>query len=338
MKKEKSNITIDLGNNNTILTQGLSNMLTAPSVIALESKTQSCRGVGRAALDMEGKVNGKLKIVRPLKTGVIADLDAASKMLKELIKTLYPEKSFLTSYNEIIAAVPYGTTEVERRALRVAIGQFKARRNWLIYEPLAAAIGMQLDVSEPEGKFIIDIGGGLTEIALISLSGIVSYTALRVGGDSFNADIKQYMERHHLITISDKTAEDLKLNMGTVSLSVAPPHESYIIVGKDHLTGIPKRVEIHYRELVAAFSQSASKIVEAVIRTLEICPPELSGDIYYQGVYLTGGGALLRGLREILENNIKLEVHLDEDPLSTVSRGMRIALASSKAYKGMFFK
>ena len=245
MKKDKNNITIDLGNNNTILTQGLSNVLTAPSVIALETKTRDCKGVGHVALEMEGKVNGKLKIVRPLKTGVIADLDAVSKMLNQLVKILYPEKSFLSGYNEIIAAVPYGTTEVERRALRVAIGQFKARRDWLIYEPIAAAIGMDLDVSEPEGKFIIDIGGGLTEIALISLSGIGTYSGLKMGGDSFNADIKQHMEKHHLITISDKTAEDLKLNLGTVSNSVAPLHENYTIVGKDHLTGIPKRIKIH---------------------------------------------------------------------------------------------
>lgn len=338
MKKDKNNITIDLGNNNTILTQGASNILAVPSVVALESKMQNCKGVGHVALDMEGKVNGKLKIVRPLKTGVIADLDAASKMLKELVKTLYPDKSFLSSYNEIIASVPYGTTEVERRALRVAIAQFKARRNWLIYEPLAAAIGMQLDVSEPEGKFIIDIGGGLTEIALISLSGIVSYSALKVGGDSFNADIRQYMEKHHLITISDKTAEDLKLNLGTVSLAVAPLHESYTIVGKDHLTGIPKRIKIHYRELVAVFSQSTSRIVEAVVRTLETCPPELSGDIYCRGVYLTGGGALLRGLKETLESSIRLEVYMDKDSLSAVSRGMQTALASSNTYKHMFFK
>ncbi|UII35019.1 rod shape-determining protein [Fulvivirga ulvae] len=338
MKKDTNNITIDIGNNNTMLTLGVSSSLTAPSVVALEPKTQGCRGVGRIALDMEGKVNGKLRVIRPLKSGVIADLDAASKMLQALVKTLYPDKSFLTSYNEILASVPYGTTEVERRALRVAIGQFKARKNWLVFEPLAAAIGMQLNISEPEGKFIIDIGGGLTEIALISLSGIVSYSALRVGGDSFNADIRLYMEKRHLVTVSEKTAEELKLRLGTVSHSVVPLHESCTVVGKDHLTGIPKRIKIHYKELVAVFNQSMARIVDAVISTLETCPPELSGDIYSQGVYLTGGGALLRGLKETLENNIRLRVHMDTDPLSTVSRGMQIALASSNTYKNIFFK
>ena len=338
MKRDKNNITIDLGNNNTILSQGIANILTAPSVVAIEAKTQSCKGVGRYALDMEGKVNGKIKIVRPLKTGVIADLDATSKMLKALVKILYPDKSFLSGYNEVIASVPFGTTEVERRALRVAIGQFKARRNRLIYEPLAAAIGMQLDVTEPEGKFIIDVGGGLTEISLISLSGIVSYTSLKVGGDSFNADIKQFMERNHLMTVSDKTAEELKLNLGTVSPSAIPLHESYTIVGKDHLTGIPKRVKVHYRDLINAFSHSTAKIEEAVVRTLEICPPELCGDIYTSGMYLTGGGALLRGLKERLEKVTKLEVHLDKDPLFSVSRGMQIALASINERNRVFFK
>ncbi len=333
----KRNITIDLGNNNTVLTSSINTLFSESTVVALNSKKNSYLLAGKAALEMEGKINGDTKVIRPLKNGVIADLNATMKMLNAFVKIVYPNRSILGFHN-IIASVPYGTTEVERRALRLSLDQFNSRNTKLIFEPLAAALGMGLNIKEPDGKMIIDIGGGLTEISLISMSGVVTYMALKVGGDSFNADIRNYIEKKYILTISEKSAEQIKLQIGAASESSLPLNEECTVVGKDNLTGIPKQIRLNYREIAMILNSSLSKIEDSVIKTLEQCPPELAGDIYTNGVYLTGGGALLKGLKERLETSIQLKVHLAGHSLLSVSRGMGIVLSDMEQHKALIFK
>ena len=334
----KRNIAIDLGNNNTILSDRENLLCSEPSIIALNNKTRGVGVVGYEAFEMEGKVNGHLKVVRPLRAGVIADLDAGIQMLKALVGKHHPSKSFLSGFNNVIAGVPYATTEVERRALRVALGQFNARRVQLIFEPLAAAIGMGLNIRTPDGKFLIDIGGGITEIALISLSGIVAYQHLKIGGDQLNSDIKNYMERQQVVAISDRMAEKIKLTIGAANENTHVDPQQFEAVGKDLITGIPKCIAIDYRELSAVLNHTITMIENSIMRVLEECPPELAGDIYNSGIYLTGGGALLKGLKERLENTTKLKVHLAKDPLRSVFHGIQKVLINPEEYRAMLFK
>ncbi|ADR22697.1 rod shape-determining protein [Marivirga tractuosa] len=333
----KRDITIDLGNNNTVLTGMINTLFSESTVVALNSKKNSYLLAGKAALEMEGKINGDTKVVRPLKNGVIADLNATTKMLNAFVKTLYPSRSILGFHN-IIASVPYGTTEVERRALRLALDQFNSRSTKLIFEPVAAALGMGLNIKEPDGKMIIDIGGGLTEISLISLSGVVTYMALKVGGDTFNSDIRNYIEKKYIISISEKSAEKIKLQIGAATENSIPLNEDCTVVGKDNLTGIPKQISLNYKEIAMILNNTLTKIEDSVIKTLEQCPPELAGDIYTNGVYLTGGGALLKGLKERLESSIQLKVHLSDQSLLSVSKGMEIVLSQMDKHKALIFK
>lgn len=336
--KNNSRLAIDLGNNNTILTDRLSNASSQPSCIALHHQNKSVKAVGAEAYDMLGKTHSKFKVVKPMKGGVIADFDSASKMLSALIHPLHPQRTFFSKFDCIISGVPFSTTEVERRALRDALSQFSSSRTFLLFEPLAAAIGMGLNIAEPDGKFIIDIGGGITEAVIISLSGVVNYRSIRLAGDNFDQDIQHYIRKKHNIEISLKTAEQLKIQVGAAGEIKEQTLETHYAVGKDLRTGVPRKVEVDHVEIGEAIEASVGKIEQIILQTLEECPPELAGDIYANGIYLTGGASLLRGLKKRIELKVKIPVYQDPDPFLSVMKGVNEALSQPAKFKPMLIE
>jgi rod shape-determining protein MreB len=244
-----------------------------------------------------------------------------------MIKMIYKDKKFIfpPSYIMVIC-IPSGITEVEKRAVRDSAEQAGAKEVRLIHEPMAAAIGIGIDVEEPQGNMIIDIGGGTTEIAVIALSGIVCDQSIRVAGDEFTLDIVDYMRRQHNMLIGERTAENIKIQVGSALTELDSPPDDYPVNGRDLMTGIPKQIVVSYGEIAHAIDKSIAKIEEAILKALETTPPELAADIYRTGLYLTGGGALLRGLDKRISQKTKLPVYVAEDPLRAVARGTGIAL------------
>ncbi len=328
---------IDLGNNNTVLTDQHYRSVSQPSFIALHKANRSVKAVGSEAYEMLGKANEHLKVVKPLKGGVIVDFDAANSLLKSLVHQWYPS-SFFRGFDHVIAGIPFDTTEVERRALRDALEQFNAPRTFLLFEPLAAAIGLGLHIQEPDGKFLVDIGGGITEIVVISLSGIVSHQSIKVAGDTFDEDIQDYFKKNYNMSLGSKVAEQLKIKVGSAvtALQEAPPPLE--VVGKDLMTGLPVSRCIDHVEMAGIVNSTVSKIEQAILLALEECPPELAGDIYGNGIYLTGGGSLLRGLRQRLEASTKLPVHHDTHALLSVSKGMATVMQKPSAFRPVLFQ
>jgi rod shape-determining protein MreB len=334
MFKNRS-FSIDLGNNNTLVADSTRMLLAQPSYIVFNSN-HSVKAVGEQAYEMFEKTHEELTPVKPLRGGVIADFNSASLMIKELVNKAYTQKaSFFSGYDHIISGVPYYTTEVERRALRDAIDQFNPRKRSLLFEPLAAAIGMGLNIQEPDGKMVIDIGGGITEIVIISLSGIAAFQSLKVAGDTFDMNIQDYFRRNFNMSIGLKTAEQVKILAGSVQEDIDPTPDTIKVKGKDLMTGIPVIRKIDHREIAFILEKSVSSIERSIIQTLETCPPELAADIYQNGMHITGGSSLLRGLKQRFEKNMKLPVHLDEQPLSSVSRGIARVLANPKKFTGV---
>lgn len=333
--KSKS-FAIDLGNNNTLLTDDQQILLSQPSYIVFDEAKRSVRAVGDAAYDIFEKNHDQLKPVKPLRWGVIADYESASLMINHLVGQVY-KKSWLSSFNHIISGVPLCTTEVERRALRDALDQFHSRKTQLVFEPLAAAIGMGLNIREPEGKMIVDIGGGITEIVVVSLSGVAVFQSIKVAGDSFTEEIQDHFRRNHNLAIGWKTAEQVKMTVGAASASLPDAPMPMWVKGKDIMEGIPVTRKVTYQELAMVLNKSIAAIEQSIIQTLEICPPELSADIYQNGIQLTGGSALLRGLRERLQRTVQLPVHLDEHPLLSVSKGISQALREPKKFQAVLF-
>ena len=233
----------------------------------------------------------------------------------------------------MVVCIPSGITEVEKRAVRDSAEIAGAKEVYLIHEPMAAAVGIGIDVEEPVGNMIIDIGGGTTEIAVIALSGIVCDQSIRVGGDNFDSDIIQYIRRQHNIMIGERTAEKIKIEVGAALPELHEVPEDLAVQGRDLMTGIPKQITVSYTEIAHCLDKSISKIEEAILKALEITPPELSADIYQTGIYLTGGGALLRGLDKRIQAKTKLPVHIAEDPLRAVVRGTGIALKNTGRFK-----
>ncbi len=325
-------IAIDLGTANTLIIHGDKVVVDEPSIVAKDKKTNKVIAVGNKAVQMHEKTNPSIETIRPLKDGVIADFDAAENMIREMIKMIYKKPPLFPPSYTMVICIPSGITEVEKRAVKDSAEHAGAREVYLIYEPMAAAIGIGIDVEEPRGNMVIDIGGGTTEIAVISLSGIVCDQSIRIAGDAFTNDIIDFMRRQHNMMIGERTAERIKINVGSAltELDDAPP--DYAVNGKDLMTGIPKQIMISYSEIAHAMDKSISKIEEAVLRGLEITPPELAADIYKTGVYLTGGGALIRGLDKRLSQKTKLPVHVAEDPLRAVVRGTGIALKNIGRY------
>jgi rod shape-determining protein MreB len=319
-------IAIDLGTANTVILHNDKVVVDEPSIIAMDRKTQKVIATGKHALQMHGKTHDNIKTIRPLKGGVIADFHATEHMMKGMIKMVNPKKSFFPKAMKMVICIPSGITEVEERAVRDSAEQAGAREVRLIHEPMAAAIGIGINVLEPTGNMIVDIGGGTSEIAVIALGGIVSNKSIRIAGDDFNQDIEDYMRKQHNINIGERTAEKIKIEVGSAIPDLDYPPEDYPVQGRDMLTGIPKEIIVNYAEIAHALDKSIIKIEAAVLNALEQTPPELSADIYRTGIYLAGGGSMLRGLDKRLSQKTKLPVRLAEDPLRAVARGTGIAL------------
>ena len=282
---------------------------------------------------MHGKVHEDIKTIRPLKDGVIADFNAAEQMIRGMIRMINPGKRLFSPQLRMVICIPSGITEVEKRAVRDSAERAGSKEVYLIHEPMAAAIGIGIDVSEPMGNMIIDIGGGTTEIAVIALGGIVCDESIRVAGDEFTLDILEYMRRQHNLLIGERSAERIKIEVGAALPELENPPEDYAVNGRDLMTGIPKQITVSYSEIALALDKSISKIEEAILRALELTPPELSADIYQTGLYLTGGGALLRGLDKRISAKTKLPVYVADDPLRAVVRGTGIALKNIHNFK-----
>ena len=282
-------------------------------------------------MQMHEKTHEHIKTVRPLKDGVIADFQAAESMIESLIGMIDTRKTFFTHLKMVIC-IPSGITEVEKRAVFDSADHVDSKETYLIHEPMAAALGIGLDVEEPMGNMIIDIGGGTTEISVIALSGIVTDQSLRTAGDEFTYDIMDYLKREHNILIGERTAEQVKIHVGSALPKLENPPDDYAVNGRDLMTGIPKQITVSYQEIASALDKSITKIEEAVLKALEATPPELASDIYKTGIYLTGGGALLRGLDIRIANKTKLSVHIADDPLRAVVKGTGIALKNTHRF------
>jgi rod shape-determining protein MreB len=321
-------IAIDLGTANTLIIENDKVVVDEPSIIAMNRITGEVQAIGKRAMQMHGKTHENIKTIRPLKDGVIADFKAAEEMIRGFIKMINvnKRKMFGPSNIRMVICIPSGITEVERRAVKDSAEHAGAKEVRMIQEPMAAAIGIGIDVEEPMGNMVIDIGGGTSEIAVIALGGIVCDKSIRVAGDEFTQDIEDYMRRQHNILVGERTAERIKIEVGSAIPELDNPPPDFAVHGRDLMTGIPKEITISYSEIAHCLDKSISKIEAAILSALEMTPPELSADIYRTGIYLAGGGSLLRGLDKRISKKTKLPVHVAEDPLRAVARGTGIAL------------
>ena len=327
----KQELAIDLGTANTLIMQNDVIVIDEPSIVAINRKTGETIAVGSRAMQMHEKTHENIKTIRPLKDGVIADFQAAEKLIEGLINMIGTKRNFF-SHLIMVICIPSGITEVEKRAVFDSADHVDSKETYLIHEPMAAALGIGLDVEEPVGHIIIDIGGGTTEIAVIAMSGIVTDQSIRTAGDEFNYDIMEYMKRAHNILIGERTAEQLKINVGSALKQLESPPDDYAVNGRDLMTGIPKQITVNHTEIATALDKSIAKIEDAILKALESTPPELAADIYKNGLYLTGGGALLRGLDKRISAKTKLPVRVVDDPLRAVVRGTGLALKNSDRY------
>jgi rod shape-determining protein MreB len=319
-------VAIDLGTANSIVICNDKVVVDEPSIVAVDQTTKKIIAVGKRAMQMDGKTHENIKTIRPLRDGVIADFDMANDTIRELIKMMNLRKTIVPPSLRMVICIPSGITNVEERAVRDAAEQAGAKDVRLIHEPMAAAIGIGIDVLEPEGNMIIDIGGGTSEIAVIALGGIVCNKSIRIAGDEFNRDIVEYMRKQHNIHIGERMAERIKKAVGAAIPDLENPPDDFAVQGRDVLTGIPKELSVNYKEIAHALDKSIAKVESAVLEALAMTPPELASDIYHTGIYLAGGGALLKGLDVRLQNKTKLSVHVAEDPLRAVARGTGMAL------------
>ncbi|TDJ53343.1 MAG: rod shape-determining protein [Ignavibacteria bacterium] len=312
-----TDIAIDLGTANTLIyIKGKGIVLNEPSIVAFDKNTKRIIALGNKAKEMQGREHKEIRVIRPMRDGVIADFEITEGMIRAFIKRV---RAGVLSSRKVVMAVPSGVTEVEKRAVRDSAEHAGAKEVHLIAEPMAAAIGIGIDVDAAVGNMIIDIGGGTTEIAVIALSGIVNEESIRIAGDEMNSAIMQFFKRNHNILIGERTAEAIKCEVG----SAVPLKEEITIQvkGRDLVGGIPKTTEVSSVEIREALNEAIVQIIEAVRQTLERTPPELSADILDRGVMLTGGGALLKGLDERIKMETNLPVHVSEDPLIAVVMG-----------------
>ncbi|MCB9017157.1 MAG: rod shape-determining protein [Paludibacteraceae bacterium] len=319
-------IAMDLGTANTIIIHNDKIVVDEPSVVALDRRTDKLIAIGEKARQMHGKTHENIRTVRPLRDGVIADFSAAEQMMRGMIKMAYSSNRWFAPSLKMVVCIPSGSTEVEIRAVRDSSEHAGGREVYMIYEPMAAAIGIGIDVEAPEGNMIVDIGGGTTEIAIISLGGIVSNKSIRIAGDDLTADVIEYMRRQHNIKVGERTAELIKINVGSALTSLDEAPDDYIVRGPNQMTALPMEVPVSYQEIAHCIEKSISKIEAAVLSALEQTPPELYADIVNKGIWLAGGGALLKGLDKRLTNKIGIPFHIADDPLHAVARGTGVAL------------
>ena len=319
-------IAIDLGTANTIIIYNDKVVVDEPSIVAIERNTGKIIAVGKKALMMHGKTHENIKTIKPLRDGVIADFQATEFMIRELIKMVGIKTTLFPPALKMVVCIPSGITEVEERAVKDSAEQAGAKEVRLIHEPMAAAIGIGIDVLEPTGNMVIDIGGGTTEIAVIALGGIVNNKSIRIAGNDLILDIQEYMRKQHNINIGERSAERIKIEVGAALTEIDNPPEDYAVHGRDMLTGIPKEITVNYAEIAQCLDKTLAKIEAAVLNALERTPPELSADIFRTGIYLAGGGSLLRGFDKRLQLKTKLPIHIADDPLRAVARGTGIAL------------
>ena len=320
-------LAMDLGTANTIIISDDKILVDEPSVVALDRRTERMIAVGDKAKMMYEKTNPDIRTIRPLRDGVIADFNACEQMIRGLLKMAYTGNRLFTPSLKMVIGVPSGSTEVELRAVRDSAEHAGGREVYLIHEPMAAAIGIGLDVLAPEGNMVVDIGGGSTEIAVISLGGIVADKSLRVAGDDFTADIQEHMSRQHNVKISERMAERIKIHVGAAMPDLegdAP--EDYIVHGPNRITALPMEVPVCHQEIAHCLEKTISKIETAILNALEETPPELYADIVKNGIWLTGGGAMLRGLSKRLTNKFNIDFHVADDPLHSIAKGTGVAL------------
>jgi rod shape-determining protein MreB len=319
-------IAIDLGTANTIIIHNDKVVVNEPSIVAIDQNTGKLIAIGEKARQMHGKTHENIKTVRPLRDGVIADFDAAEQMIRGMIKMINKKPRMFNPALKMVVCIPSGATEVERRAVRDSSEHAGGRDVYMIFEPMAAAIGIGLDVEAPDGGLVVDIGGGTTEIAVIALGGIVCNQSIRIAGDGFTADIQAYMRHQHNIKIGERTAEDIKINVGSALPDLENPPEDFVVRGPNLMTAMPIEIPISYQEIAHCLDKSISKIETSILAVLEQTPPELYADIVNRGIYLAGGGALLRGLSKRFTDKINIPFHVAEDPLQAIARGTGIAL------------
>ena len=318
---------MDLGTANTIIMHNDKIVVNEPSIVALDNRTDKMVAVGNQAKMMYEKTNKDIRVVRPLRNGVIADFDACEQMMRGLIGMVDTGRRLFSPSLKMVIGVPSGSTEVELRAVRDSAEHAGGREVYMLFEPMAAAIGIGIDVLAPEGNMIVDIGGGTTEIAVISLGGLVSNNSVKVAGDDFTADIQEYMSRQHNVKVSERMAERIKINVGAALTELgddAP--EDYIVNGPNKITALPMSIPVCYQEIAHCLDRSIAKIESAVLNALENTPPELYADILKNGIYLSGGGSMLRGISKRLADKIGIEFHVADEPLLSVAKGTGVAL------------
>ncbi len=320
-------LSMDLGTANTIIMHNDKIVVNEPSIVALDNRTDKMVAVGYKAKMMYEKTNKDIRVIRPLRNGVIADFDACEQMMRGLIGMVDTGRRLFSPSLKMVIGVPSGSTEVELRAVRDSAEHAGGREVYMLFEPMSAAIGIGIDVQAPEGTMIVDIGGGTTEIAVISLGGLVSNNSVKIAGDDFTADIQEYMGRQHNVKVSERMAERIKINAGAALTELgddAP--EDYIVNGPNKITALPMSVPVCYQEIAHCLDRSIAKIESAVLNALENTPPELYADILQNGIYLSGGGSMLRGISKRLADKIGIDFHVAQEPLLSVAKGTGIAL------------
>ncbi len=332
-------IAIDLGTANTLIIHNDKVVVDSPSIVALDRTTNKVIAIGQEANMMQGKTHENIRTVRPLKDGVIADFNASEQMINMLIKSIPSlKRKFFSPSLRMVICIPSGITEVEMRAVKESAERVNGKEVYLIHEPMAAAIGIGIDIMQPKGNMIVDIGGGTTEIAVIALSGIVCDKSIKIAGDVFTNDIVGYMRGKHNLYVGERTAEKIKIIVGSVIEELDNPPDDMSVQGRDLLTGKPKQITISHKEIAKALDKSIIRIEDAIMECLSQTPPELAADIYNTGIYLAGGGALLRGLDKRLSLKTDLPIYVSEDPLQAVVRGTGIALKNVERFTTVLIK
>jgi len=326
-------IAIDLGTANTIIIHNDKVVVDEPSIVAIDKNTGKLIAIGEQARQMHGKTHENIKTIRPLRDGVIADFNAAELMIRGMIKMINKGPRLFAPSLKMVVCIPSGSTEVEIRAVRDSSEHAGGRDVYMIYEPMAAAIGIGLDVEAPEGCMVVDIGGGTTEIAVIALGGIVCNKSIRIAGDGFTSDIQAYMRHQHNIKIGERTAEDIKIGVGAAIPDIENPPADFVVRGPNIMTALPIEIPVSYQEIAYCLDKSLSKVEAALLSVLEQTPPELYADIVNKGIYLAGGGALLRGLDKRLSDKININFNVVEDPLHAVARGTGVALKNVERFQ-----